>query len=205
MVRIGNWILFEKKKTTVERFRGSVDKGVSGKTKRKIFHLGQHTWTSRCKHFDDLAEQYPLFDKACLSLAGIVMSQGVYLAPAVKKDDKTYPLAEEAVYRIEHSPMHRNINGKMYDTVLKMAKYGACFWEVTKSPEFGFRVAPSQEYIEPRETDDVGNVIKPRANVNAVLVKYSNPNVMDFHYIFGITESNLEHHFIIPPVNNFKS
>jgi hypothetical protein len=163
LVKIGNWTLFERTKKTVEAFKASVDTGLGGgKPKRQTFSIGQHSWLSRCQHFEQLAQDYPLFNQSCLALAGMVMSQGVFHKPAVNKNDETYALAEEAMWRCEKVARQFRVNSKFYETILRMAKYGSCFWEVTFAPEFGFRLAPSQENIEPAEVDEVGNITKWR-------------------------------------------
>ena len=181
MVRIGKWVLFERTTKIAEKFKASVDVGLGGPPKRKIFYLKEHSWEHRCQHFSKLAEEYPLFNQSCLALAGMVISQGVFHKPAVNKQDETYALAEEAVWRCDKLKRQIGLNSRFYETVLRMAKYGTTFWEVTKSPDFSFRLAPSQECIEPAETDDIGNVIKWRQvlNYKEVVEWSTDPDISD--------------------------
>lgn len=162
MVKIGNFVLFERKKKVTEQFKAGVSTGTGGKPRRKVFHLNEHTWQARCTHFEKLSQDYPLFNQSCLALAGMVMSQGAFLKPAVNKQDETYALAEEAMWRCRKFNRTSRVNSKFYETVFRMAKFGSCFWEITFKPNFDFRVVPSQEYVEPVETDDVGEVVKWR-------------------------------------------
>jgi hypothetical protein len=158
MVKIGKWILFEKQQRAEEKFKAGVALGYGGKPKRKTFNVGEHSWVSRCKHFDKYAEDYPLFNQSCLALAGLCTAQGVYYSPAVKKNDETYALAEEAVWRIQKLDSQMRVVSKFYETVYRMAKHGGAFWEVTFSPDFAFRLAPFQEYIEPYQVNELGEV-----------------------------------------------
>ena len=170
MVRLGKFILFERTKTLLERFKAGYDKGVgTGKPKRKVFHVGQNSWYSRCKHYDQLWEEQPLFKQSVLALAGLVVSQGVFLKPAVNKQDETYGLAEEAVWRIEKSLVHEHVNMKFYNTVVNIGKYGACFWEIDNTNEFKWQLPTLQECIEPAEADEQGQIVRWRQRVNGVI------------------------------------
>jgi len=173
MVRIGRWILFEKAKTNVTKVR-KVSEKFKAKTKgpvlgRKVFFPGEHSWQSRCTHFDKLAQQYPLFNQACLAIAGMTVSQGVFLSPAVKKNEETYPLAEEALWRVQKFNRDMRVIAKFWETALRMVKYGAAFWEVTWTPKFAFRLAPFQECIEPAEADELGEVSRWRQVINGMV------------------------------------
>lgn len=181
---------------TSERYRAAYDKTGSRKPKRKVYSLGENTWLSRCKHYDELWEAYPLFRQAVTSLAGLVNPQGVFFKPAEKKPQKksvmtatemqayireteTYALAEEAQYRCEKFKETHFLNGKIYNTVWNIAKYGSCFWELTDSPIFDFRVPPLQECIEPAEADDQGNITVWRQVVNGVVTaEWNSPRLI---------------------------
>jgi len=63
MVKIGPFI-FGRAKKIEEKLKASVDMGFGGKPKRKIFSIGEHTWRDRCKHFEQLAQHYPLFNQS---------------------------------------------------------------------------------------------------------------------------------------------
>jgi hypothetical protein len=168
MVRIGRWVIFER--AASEKFKAAVDVSGGGAPKRKIFYPGQHSWRERCDYFAKLAEQYPLFNQSCLALAGMVMSQGVFFNAAVNKQDETYGLAEEARWRCEKLSRTFFVNSRFYETVMLMAKYGSCFWEVTFNPTFSLRLAPSQEYIEPAELNDIGTITRWRQNIKGSVV-----------------------------------
>lgn len=149
-----------------EKFKASVDLGYGGKPQRKTFNLGEHTWFSRCRHFDKYTMDYPLFNQSCLALAGLCTAQGVFYSPAVKKNDETYPLAEEALWRVEKLSDQMRVNGKFYETVYRMAKHGGAFWEVTFTPTFAFRLVPFQECIEPYKVDELGEITAWRQVIN---------------------------------------
>jgi len=138
----------------------------SNKPKRKIFYPGENSWAARYRHYDKFADEYPLFGKACLTLAGLATAQGVFFKPAVNKKDETYALAEEAVYRCENFRDTHYLNGKFYDTIKSLAKQGSCFWEITDTPVFDFRIPTLQECIEPASADDQGNITGWRQIVN---------------------------------------
>jgi hypothetical protein len=169
MVKIGKYILFEKATHLLEKFKASVSMGYGGKPSRKTFSQGEHSWLTRCKYFDKLADDYPLFNQSCLSLAGLTTAQGVFYSPAVKKNDESYPLAEEAVYRLEKLSQKLRVISKFYETVYRMAKFGAAFWEVTFQPEFDFRLAPFQEGIEPYGVNEIGEVESWRQIINGTV------------------------------------
>jgi hypothetical protein len=147
-------------KVVSERYKAQYDKQASSKPKRQVFYQGQNSWKARCEHNDKLADDYSIAKMAPFGLAGLVTAQGVWFKPAVNKNDETYPLAEEALYRCEKFRREQLVNSKFYDTVYRMAKYGGCFWEITTDPEYSFRIAPMQECIEPAEADDQGNITR---------------------------------------------
>jgi len=155
-----------------EKYKANFDKSASGKPKRKIFNLGENSWKTRCEHYDNLCEQYPLLKMSLFTLAGMVTAQGVFYKPAEKKqaqkkkpynlvtetEENTYALAEEALYRTEKFSKEQKVVSKFYETAFRMAKYGGCFWEISTEPVFTFRIPPLQEYIEPAEADDQGQI-----------------------------------------------
>ena len=154
---------------TSERYKAQYsDKGTTTKPTRKTFYQGENSWLSRCKHNDTLAEEYSIAKMAPFGLAGLVTAQGVWFKPAVNKQDETYALAEEALYRCEKFKREQLVNSKFYETVWRMARYGGCFWEITMEPEHSFRVAPMQECIEPAEADDTGKITRWAQYVNGV-------------------------------------
>lgn len=168
MVKIGRWTLFERTSNLREQFRGSVDLGYGARKERVTFSVGEHSWQKRCEHFDQLSRDYPLFNQSCLSLAGLVMSQGLWLSPAVNRQDETYALAEEAVYQIDKLHKKLNPNTKFYETVYRLAKFGSAFWEITTTPTFDFRLAPFQECIEPATATSTGEIDTWRQIINNV-------------------------------------
>jgi len=156
----------KQKGRVTEKFRAGYDaRGGSGKSKRKVYSAGENTWTSRCRHYNNLWKEYALFRQAVTSLAGLVNPQGVYFKPAVNKKDESYALAEEALYRCEQFRDNRFVNGKIYETAWYLGKYGSCFWELGEDP-FDFRVPTLQEYIEPWKADAQGNIVAWRQIVN---------------------------------------
>jgi len=153
-----------------EKFKGTVD-SVGGEHKSRRYYIGEHSWASNCNKFERMTQAYPLLKQGLLTLAGIVIPEGAFTAPAqkrpVKKSDrnslsesesKTYALAEEAQWRVEKFNKDMRVNSVLYNTVYTMCKFGSCFWELTEEPKFAFRIIPNQETIEPATGDGVGNV-----------------------------------------------
>jgi hypothetical protein len=152
-------------KTVSERYKASYDQKAAAKPERKKFYQGENSWATRCKHNDQLSDEYSIAKMAPFGLAGLVTAQGVWLKPAVNKQDETYALAEEALYRCEKFLTDQQVNAKFYETVWRMTKYGGCFWEIDQST-WSFRVAPMQEFIEPLEADAQGKITKWAQYVN---------------------------------------
>jgi len=152
--------------TASEKYKANFDKAASGKPKRKTFNLGENSWKTRCEHYDQMCEQYPLLKMSLFTLAGLVTAQGLFFKPAVNRQDETYALAEEAVYRVDKFKRDQKVVSKFYETAFRMAKYGGCFWEISKDPVFSFRIPPLQECIEPAEADDQGQIVAWRQVVN---------------------------------------
>lgn len=161
--------------SAIEKYKASYDKSGAGagKPKRKIFNLGENTWKNRCEHYDSLCEQYPLLKMSLFTLAGLVTAQGLFFKPAEKKpklkstlkngntvteETNTYALAEEACYRVEKFKRDQKVVSKFYETAFRMAKYGGCFWEISRDPVFSFRIPTLQECIEPAEANDQGQI-----------------------------------------------
>lgn len=180
-------ISFTKKPQNLsERYKAAYDKQATSKPTRKVFHQGENSWASRCKHNDVLAEEYSIAKMAPFGLAGLVTAQGIYFKPAEtkpKKEEKAtldaekkiteqkferYGQAEDAQYFVEKFAKNQLVNIKFYETTWRMARYGGCFWEITAEPEWGFRIAPMQEYIEPAEADEQGKIVKWRQVVNGI-------------------------------------
>lgn len=149
-----------------ENYKAAFDKTGTSKPQRKIYNLNENSWASRYKHYSKLREAYPLFDKACLGLAGLVMSQGIFHKPAVKKNDETYGLAEEACWRADQFRDKRYVNSKLFNTIDAIAFSGSCFWELSDNETFDFRIPPLQEYIEPYKANDQGEITDWRQVIN---------------------------------------
>jgi hypothetical protein len=58
----------------------------------------------------------------------------VYHKAAVNKEEETYGLSEEALYRADKFKRDQQVNSKFYETSFRAAKYGGCFWEISSSP-----------------------------------------------------------------------
>jgi hypothetical protein len=171
-----------------ELFKAAFEPVGTSKPQRKTFNVGEYSWTERCKHYDDITNQYSLAKVAPFTLAGLVTAQGVYFkAPKNKKvpqpkpyignnpftkqpQDKqlqeadkkvAYALAEDALEEVEKFADEQQVNSKFYETTWRCAKYGGCFWEISQDP-FSFRIPPLQELIEPKEADSQGNIVKWR-------------------------------------------
>jgi len=170
-----------------ERYRAQYDKGASGKPVRKVFHQGENTWQARCKHYDDLMNEQPLAKQGLLTLAGLCVAQGVFTKPSEtkpKRDEQAavdaetglkqvkeakfqaYGMAVDAQFFVDKFNRKQRVNSKFCETILRMVKYGGCFWEITSAPEWSFRIAPMQEFIEPAEADAQGKITRWRQIVN---------------------------------------
>jgi hypothetical protein len=155
--------------TVTEKFKAAYDKQGSARPTKKQFYLGENSWLKRCQHYDKLYNTYPLFRQACATLAGLINPQGIFFKPAVNRKDETYALAEEALYRCEQFRDTREVNSKIWNTGLQLAKRGACFWELSTNDVFDFRLPTMQEYIEPAAADNEGNITKWRQNINGMI------------------------------------
>jgi hypothetical protein len=151
---------------SVEVFKAAYDKSGTAKPHRKTYYTGETTWLNSCRHYDKLWREYPLFRQAVTTLAGMVNPQGIFFKPAVNRKDETYRLAEEAEYRCTMFRDQHAVNTKLYNTAWTIAKYGSCFWELTETPNFDFRLPPMQEHIEPYQADAQGNITSWRQIVN---------------------------------------
>jgi len=171
-----------------EAFKGTVDVA-GGRTKPGRFYIGEHTWKSRCSKFEKMYQQYPMLKQGILTLAGIVMSEGAYTSPAVNKSDETYPLAEEAQWRVDKLNKQYRVNSMFYNTVNIMGKFGSCFWEKTSTPEFGFRIIPNQESIEPAFYNDIGEVTEWRQVIwGTEHAKWSADQIV--HYAWNVSSNS---------------
>jgi hypothetical protein len=164
-----------RRKQAKEVYRAAFDKTASTRPQRKTFQLGEHSWYERCKHYDELTDAYSLSKVAPFTIAGLTTAQGVYFKPAVNKaDDKGKPVSsgldQDAFDMAEEFKQEQHVNSIFYETSWRAAKYGGCFWEITDSPIFGFRLPPMQECIEPAEADAQGTIVKWRQVVNHVTV-----------------------------------
>jgi len=166
-----------------EAFKGTVDLA-GGERKTKRFYIGEHSWRSRCDKFQKMYDNYRMLSSGILTVAGMVTSEGVWTKPAVKKDRETYPLAKEAQWRVDNT-LHKNhnINRLFYQTVNIMGKFGSCFWEKTFTPEFGYRIIPNQEGIEPARFNSIGEVVEWRQVINGrETAKWPTDLIVPYHW-----------------------
>ena len=136
-----------------ERFKGFwVTSGNKNQQSVK-FNPGQYSWTERCSHYDKLLAENTMAKSCSWGLAGRVLQNGLFLEPVDK-----YPRAIEAMEQCEDLNDRIGIRSLLYDTIAEWAAHGSFFWEKTVDPIFDVKVIPQQEFIEPVEADDNGNV-----------------------------------------------
>jgi hypothetical protein len=120
----------------------------------------------------------------------MVVAQGLFYKPAVKKKDETYALAEEALYRVEKFSMDQNAVSKAWETSYRAAKYGGCFWEITTEPVFSYRIPTLQECIEPAEADEQGTITRWRQVVNgSVTAQWTNEELILIPFLGETTDT----------------
>ena len=147
-----------------EKFKGFFD---TGRAKRKgitKFHLGEHTWRERCKHYDLLTQEHGMAKQSTVTIAGQLVAEGVF-TEAKERDGKPYPRSEEAKRLCDDLNERVGLETMLYDTGITLAKYGSCFWEKTWSPEFDVRIIPMQEAIEPSAYNDIGEIVEWKQNL----------------------------------------
>lgn len=120
---------------------------------RNFFMLRGKGWESRCKHYDDLYEQYPLAKNSVDTIAGQLIAKGVFLEAVDDTDE-----AKNALELCEQLNKRLKINVLLHNTAFHMSKYGSCFWEKTRSPIWDMRVIPDQHLVVPHKIDDFDRI-----------------------------------------------
>ena len=130
-------------------------------TRQKHFFPSQLSWKARCVYYDNIVETHPLAKAALFTIAGQGMAEGVFTqAPTVEEPHEGR--VEEAKEEIDNLNGDIGLDTMLYETMMIMAKYGSCFWELTREPTFDVRVLPNLELLEPMEQDEIGNILRWR-------------------------------------------
>jgi hypothetical protein len=139
-----------------ETFKGGyVSAGSTPKARR--ISPGELGWQSRCKYYDLIDQRHPLAKSCIRTIAGQVMAQGLFLSPVVDDAGKPYPRTTDAKDACDELNAQIGLDTMLYESAVTLAKYGSVFWEKSQDP-FDVRIIPSQDLIEPSETDGLGNV-----------------------------------------------
>lgn len=147
-----------------EKFKGFFDTGRARRKGITKFHLGEHTWRERCKHYDLLTQEHGMAKQSTVTIAGQLVAEGVF-TEAKERDGKPYPRSEEAKRLCDDLNERIGLETMLYDTGITLAKYGSCFWEKTWTPEFNVRIIPMQEAIEPSKFNDIGEITEWKQNL----------------------------------------
>jgi len=144
----------------VESFKGGfVGAGISLKSRR--INVGEFSWETRCKYYNQIDRRHPLA-KACIrTIAGQVMAEGMFLLPVTDMEGKPYPQSLDAKDACDELNAQIGLDTMLYESAVTLAKYGSVFWEKSYDP-FGLRIIPNQELIEPSKTDGYGNITEWR-------------------------------------------
>jgi len=134
-----------------EKFKGFFVSGGPAR-KRKSFWLGEKSWSDRCKYVDQIYEDHPLAKAQILTVAGQLIAEGVFTEVAYE-DGPHQTRSEEAKDKCDDFNERIGLDTMLYETAVRMAKYGSCFWEKTSEPVFDVRLHPNQELIEPKTLD----------------------------------------------------
>jgi len=172
-----------------EKFKGFFDTGKSTREGTTHFYSGEHTWRSRCVKYDKLVERHPMAKQAVTTIAGQLIAEGVFTAPA-DRDGETYPRAEEAQQRCDDLNEFIGLDTMLYDTGIILAKYGSCFWEKTWTPEFNVRIIPMQEAIEPSAFNDIGEITEWRQNLWGTKTSPTWPSEEIIHFSWNVTSQS---------------
>ena len=140
----------------VETFKGGyVGTGLTIKARR--INVGELSWEAKCKYYDNITQRHPLA-KACIrTIAGQVTAQGLFLTPVTDDEGKPYPRTNDAKDVCDELNARIGLDTLLYESAVTLAKFGAVFWEKSTDP-FDLRMIPSQELLEPAETDGRGNI-----------------------------------------------
>lgn len=144
-----------------ERFKGFWSKGTSTIPRATKFHIGEKTWSARCRYFDKIVNEHPLAKAQILTIAGQLMAEGIFVEPA-QVGDPHKGRAEEAKDKCDLLNADIGLDVLLFPTAVTMAKYGSCFWEKTWSPKFDVRIIPQQETIEPMRQSATGDITEWR-------------------------------------------
>ena len=97
-------------------------------------------FTRYSKKFAYYYEKFPQVKSATIGIAGQVRGEGTYLLPAKRKTGDGIPEANQRSYKAmelcERLNKNIDVDQLIFDTALRMVKYGTCWWEKAVSPVF---------------------------------------------------------------------
>ena len=170
------------KASITEKFKGFFTTGISITPQRRTFWLGERNWADRCKRNLTTYMSHTLAKSQILTIAGQCVADGIFLQPSTE-DDPHAERAKDALYECEQLNKRLNMRSKLHDTFFNMALYGTCFWEKTTEPTFDTRIIPQQEYVEPAEQDQEGNIIRWRQRAFATqMASWTLDEIIDFSW-----------------------
>ncbi len=135
--------LFRKTRGFFESFKAVVPKQERADWTR--FDFKQYSET-----FDQMFMEHTDIKAQVMTIAGVATAEGVFVKPA-----GDYDRAKEAVKKIEDFNKRVRLKKKIYDTIIRIVKYGTCLWEKDFNSVQGLDVqlVPHQKYMAPQWTE----------------------------------------------------
>lgn len=100
--------------------------------------------------FDQMFMSHTDIKAQVMTIAGVATAEGVFVKPA-----GDYDRAKEAVKKIEDFNKRVRLKKKIYDTIIRIVKYGTAFWEKDFQSVNGLDVqlVPHQKFMAPKWTE----------------------------------------------------
>jgi hypothetical protein len=141
-----------------EQFKGYVDVGTGQKSGPHKFNLGDHSWSERCKYYDNLCDTEPLAKSIAMTIAGQLMAEGMFIVENDLIHDESGGRAKDAAEEIEQLKEDIKLETQVYDSTINCVKHGTVFFETAKTPRWDMRIIPFQENIAPQHQTGEGTI-----------------------------------------------
>lgn len=134
---------------------GLVKKGIFESFKARTPKHERPDWTrfnfqQYSRRFDQYYTDHTDVKAAVLTIAGVLTAEGIFVKAA-----GDYDRAKEAAEKIEQFNKRTRIDSMIYETAIRLTKYGTCFWEKDFSAVHGLNIQliPHQEHMRPHFTN----------------------------------------------------
>jgi hypothetical protein len=174
--------LFGRTVTLSAAKRGFFEKMQSKLPSSERADWSRFSFESYCERFDNYYNNYPKIKSSVLTIAGQGTSEGLF----VIADE--YDQANKAAQVCEKFNNRVNMVQMLYETFIRMVKYGTAFWEIDWNSVNGVDVQliPHQEHMTPIYNDVDGSVKEWHYNVHATtLATYKPEQLLVFAWNIG--------------------